>query len=131
MVKAANWLTHLELDWHSPVWRYWLEGLGQTHTLIRYDERGCGLSDRDVADFSLDRWVEDLETVVDAARVERFALLGVSQGAPARRSTAASSGSSFSTPPAQAGTLREGPGAQQASRCLPGHRCPPGSTVRR
>jgi pimeloyl-ACP methyl ester carboxylesterase/DNA-binding CsgD family transcriptional regulator len=81
MVKAACWLTHLEHDWESPVWRYWLEGLGRTHRLIRYDERGCGLSDRDIGELSLDHWVADLETVVDAAGAERFTLLGISQGA--------------------------------------------------
>jgi pimeloyl-ACP methyl ester carboxylesterase/DNA-binding CsgD family transcriptional regulator len=83
IVKAANWMTHLEHDWHSPVWRHWLEGLGDHHTLIRYDERGCGLSDRDVDEgaFTLERWVSDLETVVDAAGADRFALLGISQGA--------------------------------------------------
>ena len=81
LVKAANWLTHLEYDWESPVWRYWLEGLGQSHTVIRYDERGCGLSDRDLGELSLDHWVSDLETVIDAAGVERFSLLGISQGA--------------------------------------------------
>jgi pimeloyl-ACP methyl ester carboxylesterase/DNA-binding CsgD family transcriptional regulator len=81
MVKAANWLTHLEHDWESPVWRYWLEGLGRSHSVVRYDERGCGLSDWDVDEFSVDRWVSDLETVVDAAGIERFTLLGISQGA--------------------------------------------------
>ena len=81
LVKAANWLTHLEHDWESPVWRYWLEGLGQSHSVVRYDERGCGLSDWDVEDLSVDRWVSDLETVVDAAGKERFTLLGISQGA--------------------------------------------------
>ena len=81
MVKAANWLTHLEHDWESPVWRYWLEGLGQSHAVVRYDERGCGLSDWHVDEFSVDRWVSDLETVVDAAGIERFTLLGISQGA--------------------------------------------------
>src|SRR6185436_711148 len=69
--------------WQSPVWRHWLEGLGEHHTLVHYDERGCGLSDRDVAGdaFTLDQWVADLEAVVDAAGVDRFALLGISQGA--------------------------------------------------
>ena len=67
LVRTATWLTHLEFDWESPVWRHWLEGLGDGHTVIRYDERGCGLSDRDVEDVSLDRRVEDLEAVVDAA----------------------------------------------------------------
>jgi len=83
IVKAANWMTHLEHDWQSPVWRHWLEGLGEHHTLVHYDERGCGLSDRDVASdaFTLEQWVADLEAVVDAAGVDRFALLGISQGA--------------------------------------------------
>ena len=81
IVKAANWLTHLEYDWESPVWRHWLEGLGERHTLIRYDERGCGLSDRETKELSLERWVADLETVVDAAGLDRFVLLGISQGA--------------------------------------------------
>jgi pimeloyl-ACP methyl ester carboxylesterase/DNA-binding CsgD family transcriptional regulator len=80
LVKAANWLSHLEHDWSSPVWRPLLERLGLHHTVIRYDERGCGLSDRDVAELTLDSWVKDLETVVDAAGLERFPLLGVSQG---------------------------------------------------
>jgi pimeloyl-ACP methyl ester carboxylesterase len=83
LVKAANWLTHLDHDWRSPVWRHWLSALGERHTMVRYDERGCGLSDRNVGEdaFTLDRWVRDLETVVDAAGFERFALLGISQGA--------------------------------------------------
>jgi pimeloyl-ACP methyl ester carboxylesterase/DNA-binding CsgD family transcriptional regulator len=81
LVKAANWLTHLEYDWESPVWRYWLEGLGQSHSVVRYDERGCGLSDKDVGDPSIEQWVSDLETVVDAAAIERFTLFGISQGA--------------------------------------------------
>ena len=81
IVKAANWLTHLEFDWESPVWRHWLMGLGERHTLVRYDERGCGLSDREAKELSLEHWVADLETVADAANLERFALLGISQGA--------------------------------------------------
>ena len=80
-MKAGNWLTHLEFDWKSPVWRHWLTGLGERHTVIRYDERGCGLSDRDPDEMSLDRWVSDLETVVEAAGVDRFALVGISAGA--------------------------------------------------
>ncbi len=80
LVKPANWLTHLEFDWNSPVWRPWLKELGQSHTLIRYDERGCGLSDHNVADLSFDKWVTDLEAVVDTAGLERFPLLGISQG---------------------------------------------------
>jgi pimeloyl-ACP methyl ester carboxylesterase/DNA-binding CsgD family transcriptional regulator len=80
LVRAATWLTHLEYDWESPVWRHWLEQLGERFTVVRYDERGCGLSDRDLGDVSLERWLADLETVVEAAGLERFALLGISQG---------------------------------------------------
>lgn len=81
LVKAANYLTHLEHDFNGPVWRHWLRELARHHTLIRYDERGCGLSDWDVTDFSIDAWVQDLEAVVDAVGLERFPLLGISQGA--------------------------------------------------
>jgi DNA-binding CsgD family transcriptional regulator len=82
LVKAANWLSHLEYDWQSPVWRHWLRELSRDHTLVRYDERGCGLSDWNVDTFSLDAWLEDLETVVNSAGLQRFPLLGVSQGGP-------------------------------------------------
>jgi pimeloyl-ACP methyl ester carboxylesterase/DNA-binding CsgD family transcriptional regulator len=81
IVKAPNWLTHVEFDWRSPLWRPWLEALGETNRVIRYDERGAGLSDWEVGDFSLDAWVADLEAVVEAAGVDRFTLLGLSQGA--------------------------------------------------
>ena len=81
LVKAANYLTHLEYDWKGPVWRHWIQGLARHHTLVRYDERGCGLSDRDVTDFSMDAWVQDLEAVVEALNLDRFPLLGISQGA--------------------------------------------------
>ena len=80
LVKPANWMTHLEYDWESPVWRHWLRELSHGHTLVRYDERGCGLSDREVGDLSFESWVRDLESVVDAAGLERFPLLGISQG---------------------------------------------------
>ncbi len=80
LVKAANWLTHLDLEWSNPIWAHWLDGLANNHRLVRYDERGCGLSDWEVADFSFDAWVNDLELVVDAAGLDRFPLLGVSQG---------------------------------------------------
>ena len=80
LVKAANWLTHLELEWESPIWSHWLHAFADRHRLVRYDERGCGLSDWEVEDFSFDAWVADLELVVDAAGVDRFPLLGVSQG---------------------------------------------------
>ena len=82
LVRAAHWLSHLEFDWRSPVWRHWLEELSRDHMYVRYDERGCGLSDWNVDDFSFEAWVRDLETVVDALGLERFPILGVSQGGP-------------------------------------------------
>ena len=81
LIKAANWLTHLEYDWESPVWRHWIRFFSGHFRFIRHDERGCGMTDWDVGDLSFARWVEDLETVTDAAEVrEPFALLGISQG---------------------------------------------------
>ncbi|GIQ78322.1 alpha/beta fold hydrolase [Bradyrhizobium sp. RD5-C2] len=80
LVKAANWMNHLEYDWESPIWHHVLEGLARNHTLARYDARGNGLSDWDVDELSLDAWVSDLETVVDALGIKRFPLVGVSQG---------------------------------------------------
>jgi DNA-binding SARP family transcriptional activator/pimeloyl-ACP methyl ester carboxylesterase len=80
LVKAANWLNHLEFDFASPVWRHWIEAFTRDHSFLRYDERGTGLSDWDVFDISFDAFVKDLETVVDAAGLERFPLLGLSQG---------------------------------------------------
>ena len=80
LVKSANWMNHLEYDWESPAWRHVFRGLSSNHTLIRYDARGNGMSDWDVDQLSLDAWVSDLETVIGAARVERFPLLGISQG---------------------------------------------------
>ncbi len=80
LVKAANWLNHLEYDWQSPVWRHVFTELSRDHQLVRYDERGNGLSDWEVDELSLDAFVRDLEAVVEAAEVERFALFGMSQG---------------------------------------------------
>lgn len=81
LVKAANWLTHLEQEWDSPIWSHWLHALARDHTLIRYDERGCGQSDWDVPEFGFEAWVDDLELVVDSAAIdEPFPLLGISQG---------------------------------------------------
>jgi pimeloyl-ACP methyl ester carboxylesterase/DNA-binding winged helix-turn-helix (wHTH) protein len=82
-VKVANWLSHLEFDWRSPIWRHWIRELSRDHLLVRYDERGCGLSDLQPADFSFEGWLRDLEAVVDALGLERFPLLGISQGGPA------------------------------------------------
>jgi pimeloyl-ACP methyl ester carboxylesterase len=81
VIKAATWLSHLEEDWESPVWRHLLRALSEDGTFVRYDERGCGLSDWSVADLGFESWVRDLETVVEALGAQRFALLGISQGA--------------------------------------------------
>lgn len=80
LVKAANWLNHLEYDWQSPIWSHLLQALAADYQLIRYDERGNGLSDWDVEDISFDAFVRDLESVADATGLDRFALLGISQG---------------------------------------------------
>jgi len=80
LVRASNWLTHLDHEWSSPIWRHWWAALSVHHRVIRYDERGNGMSQRDVPNVSFDTWVRDLETVVDAAGLDRFALLGISRG---------------------------------------------------
>jgi class 3 adenylate cyclase/pimeloyl-ACP methyl ester carboxylesterase len=80
LVKTGNWMTHLEFDFESPIWRHLYRELSRHHQLIRYDARGNGLSDREVEDVSLETFVGDLETVVEAAGIERFALFGISQG---------------------------------------------------
>ena len=80
LLKAATWLSHLEFDWQSPIWRHMLAEFARDHSFIRYDERGNGLSDWDVADLSFEAFVEDLEAVVEAAGLDQFPLLGISQG---------------------------------------------------
>ena len=80
LVKASNWLTHLDFEWGSPIWRHWYGELSRHHRLIRYDERGNGMSQRDVDYGSFDRWVHDLEAVVEATGLDRFPLLGISRG---------------------------------------------------
>ena len=82
LIKAANWLTHLEYDLESPLWRHWILFFSGHFRFIRHDERGCGMTDWNVGDLSFARWVEDLEAVADAAGAPGpFALLGISQGA--------------------------------------------------
>jgi pimeloyl-ACP methyl ester carboxylesterase/DNA-binding CsgD family transcriptional regulator len=83
LVKSANWLSHLEFDWHSPVWRHWFQFLSAGQQLIRFDPRGCGLSDWEVDNLSHAAQVADLEAVIDAAGLDRFPLLGISQGGAA------------------------------------------------
>lgn len=82
IVRAPNWLSHLEFDWQSPVWRHWFKFLSTGRCLYRFDSRGCGLSDWTVGDVSLDAHVADLEAVVDAIGLERFPLIGISVGGP-------------------------------------------------
>ena len=80
LLRTAHWLSHVEQDARSPVWTHWLEALSQDHTYIRYDQRGCGLSDRSPPSNSLETWVEDLEAVVEAQGLKKFQLFGMSQG---------------------------------------------------
>jgi DNA-binding winged helix-turn-helix (wHTH) protein/pimeloyl-ACP methyl ester carboxylesterase len=82
LVRTGHWLTHLEHDWHSPIWRPFLDRMGKNFRITRYDQRGCGLTDRELHDFSLPRFVEDLEAVIDAAGQECFVLYASSQGVP-------------------------------------------------
>ncbi len=82
LISAANWLTHLEQEVQSPVWRHWLEELSRANTLVRYDKRGCGLSDRNARDLSFEACVRDLEAVADAAGFDRFPVFGECQGGP-------------------------------------------------
>lgn len=82
LLVVSCWLSHLQHDWQSPVWRHFLEDLGDVAAVVRYDERGFGLSEWEVDDFSLERRLADLETLVDAAGLDRFAVLGMSGGSP-------------------------------------------------
>jgi pimeloyl-ACP methyl ester carboxylesterase/DNA-binding CsgD family transcriptional regulator len=84
LVKAANWITHLQLEWESPVWQHWMRFFSSHFHFIRYDERGCGMTDWNIENLSLARWTDDLEEVIGAAVPEGpVALLGISQGAAA------------------------------------------------
>ena len=80
LVRVANCFNHLGFEWESPIWRHWVRDLAKGHSILRYDGRVNGLSDWDVADISFESWVRDLETVVDAAGLNKFALFGHSQG---------------------------------------------------
>ena len=80
LIWSPHWVHHLKLDWDSPIWRSWLAVLTRRHTLVRYDWRGCGLSDRDNITFSFEKNVEDLTAVIEAAGFKRFAILGNGNG---------------------------------------------------
>ena len=80
LVRVGTWLTHLQHDWDNAIWRHWFEYFSEAHTLVRYDPRGCGLSDRDVSDINFEGFVNDLEAVADTIDAESFPLFGMSQG---------------------------------------------------
>ena len=80
VVMLPSWLTHLDYQWQSVAWQPWLEALSSRYTLVRYDPRGCGMSERNIDDLSFDAWVRDLGVVVDAAGLEQFSLVGICQG---------------------------------------------------
>jgi pimeloyl-ACP methyl ester carboxylesterase/DNA-binding CsgD family transcriptional regulator len=81
VVKATNWLSHLEYEWENPVWRHWIRFFSDHFRFVRYDERGCGMTDWNTADLSFERQLADLEAVVEAAGCQQpFTLLGISQG---------------------------------------------------
>ena len=82
MLVSTCWLSHLQHDWESPVWRHFLDEVGRFATIVRYDERGYGLSDWDVTDYGLEPRIGDLEAVADHAGFDRFALMGMAQGGP-------------------------------------------------
>jgi pimeloyl-ACP methyl ester carboxylesterase/DNA-binding CsgD family transcriptional regulator len=81
VVRAGTWLTHVHHDWESPIWSHWLRFMSERNTLVRYDPRGCGLSQSEVASISFNDWVDDLEAVVDRLELKSFPLFGMSQGA--------------------------------------------------
>jgi pimeloyl-ACP methyl ester carboxylesterase/DNA-binding CsgD family transcriptional regulator len=84
VVKAANWLTHLEYEWESPVWKHWIQFFSEHFRFVRYDERGCGMSEWRGGPLAVEQWTSDLESVVEAARPETpVTLLGISQGGAA------------------------------------------------
>ena len=82
VVILPNWLTHLDYQWRSIAWRPWLDALSTRYRLVRYDPRGCGMSDRDAEDLSFEAWIRDFGAVVDAVGLDRFSLLGICQGGP-------------------------------------------------
>jgi DNA-binding winged helix-turn-helix (wHTH) protein/pimeloyl-ACP methyl ester carboxylesterase len=80
LVKVAECFNHLDFEWESPIWRHWVKDFACDRSIVRYDGRGNGLSEWEVEDISLESWVHDLESVVDAAGLSKFALMGHSQG---------------------------------------------------
>lgn len=89
VLLLPSWLTHLDYQWRSVAWRPWLDLLSDRFRLLRYDPRGCGLSDRDIGDLSFEAWVRDVDAVLDAAGLDRVSLIGICQGGPVALSFAA------------------------------------------
>ena len=81
LVRVSTIMTHLMLDWEAPFWRHWHEDLGARFTYIRYDDRGCGMSDRNPTELSMEAWLADMDAVIGATGFERVALLGASHAA--------------------------------------------------
>jgi len=82
IMRAGHFMTHLEYDWSSPIWRPYLEAIGKQYTIVRYDQRGTGLSDRELRGTGIEEYADDLKAVADAAGLERFPLIATSQGVP-------------------------------------------------
>ena len=80
LIRTPQLVSHLQYDWDSVVWRHWLSLFASRHTLVSYDLRGCGLSDREGVEFSFEKYIEDLEAVADAVGVKKFALFGITSG---------------------------------------------------
>ena len=79
LVMSPVWLTHLDAQWRSLAWQPWLEALSADYKLLRYDSRGCGLSDRDPENLSFEAWIRDFESVIDAAEFQQFSILAACQ----------------------------------------------------
>jgi pimeloyl-ACP methyl ester carboxylesterase/DNA-binding CsgD family transcriptional regulator len=120
LVIASCWLSHLQFDWESPVWRHFLADIGRFATIVRYDERGHGLSDWDVTEFGLEARIGDLEAVIDHAGLDRFALMGMAQGGPVTIAYAARHPERVShlvlTGAYARGTLRRNPSSVEQAR---------------
>jgi pimeloyl-ACP methyl ester carboxylesterase/DNA-binding CsgD family transcriptional regulator len=82
LVMSATWLSHLELAWQSLSWQPWLDAFSREFRSLRYDQRGCGLSDRDTQDLSFEAWIRDFESTIDAAGFQQFSILATCQGGP-------------------------------------------------
>lgn len=124
LVKASNWLTHLEYDLDSPVWSHWIRFFAEHFRFLRYDERGCGMSEWDVEQISIERTKQDFATVIERAQPERpFALLAISQGGAAAISYAAAHPENVSHlilygTYAQGKSVRHDPEAEQRYRAI-------------